>query len=518
MNKKKSFLIFLIILIPIIIFAWIFISIGKAIFSIDFNQFIPEYNEGSNNEIDNEIDIERNNNIEAKIYTKEELKVLLKNKIKEKNYSELASTFIMDLFERLYVTYPKWQQAYKDLPDISLFIVDNLINPLTYLESIELYPDGSEESKEIAKIGLGYTESGEDEKLHIKLIYDPYKKSSEEKHLSNLEALFHEIIHGKQMGYQIKLNEDTLTPKSETLFSVFIEGGATYNSRFASEYDAPPKTSIGFCNSSEKTCINYDKESGNGVDYILYMYAYEKMSYFLGYDTMNQLEQGLISEDKIDYLLKQKTGEDILTIISLACNTDDKDSALENLIKLEKIFLEDIKKDINNLDSYEKVKKYIDVYHNFKMKSFPKYGSKELIYKDKDDKFNSYFDIDSLDNLLVDKIIKYKVFNTFSSNNDLNRMAIKTLLNGNKYRYFEFNNIYESIQLPFHIDKVKYYYEEKGSNASLILTYPSKDECLVDYKGTVYLKIAFNKNKITSIKGVDPKKYANKKYKSVFNK
>ena len=508
MNNKGSKAIFIFIFIlSILTFIWVIIDIG-----LNFIDLVPGFDESKYTTIN------RNHNyIERKIYTKEELKEFLTNKINEKHFNDISRSFLMDILEKLYDNYPKWKKGYKDLPDISLFIIDNLINPLDNLETLNLISENDEKANEIYEVGRGYTETDENDKLHVYYVYSDYKNINDKSHMEDLEGLFHEIIHVKQLGNDIKLNRDYITDKSELLHKVFFEGGATYYSRFIAEYDSMNTAGYGYCKSDKSVCFLYEKETGMGAHYIAYMYAYEKMSYILGYDTMNNFELGQISEDELDKLLRKNTGKDILSIVYLSCNEEKKDLAINNILSFETILHEEMKKDINNLNSYEEVRKYIDIYRHLKIKSFPNIGYKESLYNIKDDKFDKFFNLDELDNLLINKIIEFKVIKNISSNVGLNRMALKALLKGHKYPYYEYNNIYDSLFLPYHLEKVEFYYTEKNSKGSLVIKYPLKFGMLNDYKDIVYLEFVFNKDKFISIKGVKPKDFKDKKYKKVFD-
>ena len=105
-----------------------------------------------------------------------------------------------------------------------------------------------------------------------------------------------------------------------------------------------------------------------------------------------------------------------------------------------------------------------------------------------------------------------------SSNEKLNKMAIKSLLMANKYKYYEYNNVYESLSLPFHLNDVRYNYTEKGSKGHLLVKYNCEFCNTVDYVNEVYLEFTFDSSKILSIKGYNPQKISNKKiFNTVFN-
>lgn len=452
-------------------------------------------------------------------YSKEELNARLLNIINEKNFDEVTKNFLIEIFDELYKSYPTWKNVYKDLPEINKYIYDNLIMPLKNIGHINLYRSSSKEAEEIRQIGTGYTAYDENEELYIDLIYDSFEEISEELHLQDLEALFHEIIHCKQLSNNMIIDLTYNDEEHNTLYRFLMEGGATFNARFISTYNNNTYAGYGFCKSDNSLCLEYNKETGIGGTYIMYMYSYDKMVYILGYDVINKYEKGLISDQDLRNMLQEKTNIDVFNIISKACNEKINDVSFDNIIKLEKIFLNQIKNDINNLDSYDKTVKYIDIYRNFKIKYFPKIGKKEEMYSANDDIFDDYFEIDEIDNLLIDKIIEYNIFKTFSKNDKLNRMAIKVLLKGNKYSYFENNNVFESIRLPFHLNEVKYNYSEKNNDGEFILKYPCDYFDYVDFDKVVYLDVKFTENEIKSIKGYNPQKIKNiNNFYTLYNK
>ena len=450
------------------------------------------------------------------IKTKDGLKKLLIDKINNQQFDNKVQDFIIDIFDILYLNYPIWQQGYKDLPDVNTFILENLIMVIPNIKTINLYLDGTDEAKEVEKIGAGYTTKDENDELYISLVYDDFKKKDDNKHLLNLEALFHEIIHCKQL-----MHEETYA-SNDSVRTMLLEGGATFNARFVSKYDSNTNIISITCNKDISTCFEHSKETGNGATYLRYMYAYDMLNYIVGYDNINKLEKGIIDVNYLSNLLIQKVDNNLLSLMANWCTVDmNDDNDFISLIKIEEIFLNEIKKDIENLNSFDNVRKYIDIYRHIKIKTLPKMGKEEVNTHAKEDFFDEKFNIKELDELFEEKIINYNVLNKFSNDSQLNKMAIKSIIKANHYNYYTYDGVYESLPLSYHLDKTMYYYFEKNKEGHLILKYNnpfySKDRW--DLFEIIYLEYIFNENKILSIKGFNPAQVNTiKKYYDVYKK
>ena len=110
---------------------------------------------------------------------------------------------------------------------------------------------------------------------------------------------------------------------------------------------------------------------------------------------------------------------------------------------------------------------------------------------------NKYFDTDTLDNMLIEKIEKSGAIEKFSSNKNLNKMALKAMLLGNNNAYTRLDTDYETLFLPDNISGTKYQYYEQNGKGHLIMTYENKEE------RTENVGIDFNEEKITHIGEAD---------------
>ena len=429
-----------------------------------------------------------------------DLKNMLTVEINKKNFPDITKQFLYEILDGLYKNYPTYYKVYKNLPPLSEYVAKYYIDHIRNIEYLDMYADGTPEADKIQSVGAGYWD-GEG----IKLIY--FDKDSifyTSNHSSNIEAMFHEITHSGQRYGQWQ----------NGIFALLVEGAATYNMRFTYDYKRHFSSNDSACNNINTLCAKYSKESGAGLDYLVFLREYGMLTYILGYDTMAKIEKGQLSNNAIKNMIISKTGynfyDEIDTLLTPIWSGSPY--SYDQAIKIEKMFIDVLYKDINALSTKGQVKKYIDVYRDYKSKYLPQ------IYKADGDEFKAssdatyeVLDIAKLDNLLADKIISTNIFPKFSSNANLNKMAVKVLLTSNDYFYSDTHDYY-STKLPFLLSDCKYYYYEKDGKGHLVLNYIDNS---LENERNVYFEFVFDQNKIISANGVaNPTKDSN--YKSLY--
>lgn len=152
--------------------------------------------------------------------------------------------------------------------------------------------------------------------------------------------------------------------------------------------------------------VAYTKENCQG--YLLEMNAYEKLVYLAGYNTIEKVENKEAPFSIVQDIISEKYGKekaaDFFKTMNnwyVEYNNNWQGEDVFNLaIKLEKLFLEFIKLDINNLKSENEAKAYIKFYEFYKTKNLPQVTdtiSGEQIT-------NEIFEINNIDELLYLKL------------------------------------------------------------------------------------------------------------------
>ena len=184
--------------------------------------------------------------------------------------------------------------------------------------------------------------------------------------------------------------------------------------------------------------------------------------------------KNVVNGEGLDCLKKsiaQKYGKDLavelFNNLETLINTDknQSDNEYNAALAFEKTCLKFVEQDINNLNSKEDVKNFIEIYRNYKCSLLGGItDSEETI-----DFTNKIFNLDRLDCLLADKIIKYDVLN-FSSNPNLNKMAIKSLLVSKKQPYHDKEGYY-SYYTTTTLDNALFNYTESDGIGDMTLYY-----------------------------------------------
>ena len=391
-------------------------------------------------------------NVKSKDYAS--LKQMMQEAIDSKDFSDLANQYLMEIFENLYENYPSYQKVYKDLPDVEIYIKNNLIDVIEYINSISLYKYGTPEADAISQIGDGYAEE-----MDITLIYGKYE--TDEEHLNDIERLFHEINHVKQEANNI-----------DGFYSIIIiEGEATFNEQFVQKNS--PRHSGGCTISADGKNIWYNKTTYAGNSYAMYLYGYEFLEYVLGYDIMSDVSNGNIGSEDLIELLYEKTRINLWDLVELDNWSDNPSQSYNYAKEVENTFLSSIKNDISKLDTNNKklVKKYINIYRDHKYRVMPSFYRTEFYGNWEDDLSYQELNLLEVDNALIDKIMESGIMSKFSDNDNLNRMAIRSILKADRCNYYKNDDVYQSMQLPICMDNAQYSYFEQDGQGHLILKY-----------------------------------------------
>lgn len=423
----------------------------------------------------------------------------LNNELDKKDFSQEARDLFKDTLDRLYKNYPEWQRAYKDMPSREQYIQVNLIDAIKTINKIELYEEDSEEAQELDEQGFasGFTSSD----FEITLVYKDPTYAEEFERQNDIERFLHEVIHCKQRN--IAFNTE-LFNGDENLKNLFVEGSATFHMKFVNRLTSQQRGMWSISNEDETSTIDYSKDNCTG--YLIELNAYENLVYLAGYDAIYSVEQGQ-DYSTIENAIASKYGEEkanniIATMVEWYNEYSENwqsDKAYNLAIKLQNLYFDCIKEDIQNLDIKDKdqIKKYMEIYRNYKLKNLP-----QIIDSNGENCTNEIFNIDSIDNMLIDKIIESDAMGKFSSNEKLNRMAIKSLIFASNDAYFEKDGIYDTIYLPYSIEGMEYTYSEnsKKDKGKLTLKYQNRGDI---NNSEVLLDIIFNENEIIQIAEAD---------------
>ena len=369
----------------------------------------------------------------ASIASREQLLAELDAELNKKWFSHVANDFFVRTLHQLYQHYPDWQNTYADMPRVDEYIRTNLIDVVAKINEIRCYEENSKEAQDLLAEGsaAGFTDSN----FNITLIYTDPATANEDVQNHDIECFFHEVTHCNQNN--IVFNYDFFNSDHQQL--MFTEGGATFHQKFVTQLTPDHGGSWSVLNENASRILEYQKSNGTG--YLLDLNAYENLVYLTGYNVIYGVEQG-DAYNTIEKTIAQKYGMEkainIMKTMDEWYNQYQKnwqgDKVYELSVQLQNLYLDCIKQDIQRLDVHnqEQIKTYMEIYRNYKMNNLA-----HVFDQDGNDITNQVFDIDALDELLIDKIIESNALEPFSSNTKLNRMAIKTLLFASNESYFE---------------------------------------------------------------------------------
>ncbi len=397
--------------------------------------------------------------------TYNELAEKLNAELAKKDFSDEANTSVQEVFDKLWKNYPQWQGVYQDLPSVSDYIQSHLIDVIQVIPDIEIIEADSEVGKVFLEAGEPLGVAG-NETNSIRMIY-----SGGEEHDEDIEGLYHEITHCKQ-----KIRDEEYFEDCKDLWEIIIEGGATFHEKFVNPINPEIYTTWTIANGSGTNTIHYKKD--NAVGYFFHLSLYENLIYLAGYDLMQRVDEKEIPIAEIKNAITKKYGQEIASEIwnnmqhlsNLYGDSKDIESeeAFECALALQKQCLQCIKQDIANLDTRDTsaITQYMDIYRNYKLKVLPQ------IRLDYETEITSgILNVDELDHALIDKIVSSNALR-FTTNEQLNRMAIKCVLFASSNPYPRLDNEDELIYLPSDIKNTAYEYVKDGL---LKMTYTTVD-------------------------------------------
>lgn len=165
-------------------------------------------------------------------------------------------------------------------------------------------------------------------------------------------------------------------------------------------------------------------------------------------------------------------------------NSHNSNAQYEQAIKTQQTFLKCIEKDIDSLNSKKDVEEYINIYRGYKLNNLA-----QVIDTDGNNITNETFDIESLDNKIISKILEYNAIPNFTQNKELNRMALKAILMASNEPYYDKDGVYKELYIPDNLDNTKYTYFEENGVGNIVFKSKNGEK----------LQISFNGNEITNI-------------------
>ena len=222
------------------------------------------------------------------------------------------------------------------------------------------------------------------------------------------------------------------------------------------------------------------------------------MVYLAGYDTVEEVGRGADFTSIFDRIAK-KYGKQMAYNLRLDLEnlffgylySNFDNDTFKLAIRVQNEIFDCIKRDIKKLDvkKPKQIRKFMEVYRNYKVKIMPE------IVREIPNHYTTtttkYFDTDTLDDLLIHKIIKSGAFPAFSSNKNLNKMALKTILFGTNSLY----TTYGYGCLPSSIAHTDYKYYEENGLGHMLMNYR-------DYNGPITMQVTFNEKKVLKVEEV----------------
>lgn len=420
-------------------------------------------------------------NLNEKKVAKDLLLDELNKELAKKKFSVRANNLLRDVLDRLYENYPNWRHVFKDLPPTDQYIRVNFIGAIKYINNMHVVDADSSEGKTALDNGSAYAFVDEDKDLTLY-----YEKETENYYENNLETLYHEVTHCRQQ----MVFDDSYFKGNEMLRDIIVEGGATFHMKFICKNTSDMGGS-GYIDKGDnsETKLNYFNNNGNG--YPFEKNIYEHLIYLAGFDCINKMELKKISLSDVKKQIAQNYGneaadsiwKELKYFLKIHAETVHSKKVFDEAVKLQKIFLNVVKTDIENLDTRNPVmvKRFINIYRSYKLRMLVKWeewiGDRLVVISD--EKFN----IDYYDNLMMQKIIDSGVVN-FSSDSSLNRMAVKALIFATN-NYYTIAGVDGFYFLPEDLENAKYTYKEYKNSGELIISDKSNK-----------IKIPFDRNKI----------------------
>ncbi len=378
-----------------------------------------------------------------------DLHAVLEEVMTTKNYSAEVKDVLRETLDTTFMQYNDLEQVYSvlGLPTKAKYIFDNFVSLFDKnIDTIGIHnPEDPAWQQIIPQESWGvrglYLMS--DRAFH-------FLRSDSEVEQS---LVFHEIFHSSQQNILQKYDE-------MYLYYIFVEGGAVTRTTVV---DGVTLINHGGMNLQDISRENYFVSIRSNGAFIQGVYGnfFEKLQLLVGYQAMEQYKvDGDI--DKIKHIIDSKygtgTANKILNNMKIIydysiSDYSDKLPAFNAAIALENTILKALQAEISTVNSREKATDYLNFYRMYKEKLLIKYyedivinnGSTVTYYT------NEKLNIDSLEQLLVDKLNSYIVLPTFSDDPVKNEAAIRSL----------FETTRDSLYGPYNLYNVEYKYHDQ---------------------------------------------------------
>lgn len=376
----------------------------------------------------------------------------LDEELAKKDFPELANDLIRESMYSIYSNYDKYKMMYKDMPDLETYIQTNLINVIAKkLKGINMIDMDSPEGQDLMDFAPAWVDSD----YIMTILYKDPKKATEEDKNELIQLFLHEDEHASN-EYNF---DEVVFDNDDDIRDLIMEGKSTFHQIFGTPLATKQEAS--WCISNSKGDISIEYGLNTGVGNAIQLYAYQNLVNLLGYEIMEKVGDtegvSLVKEElakKYGEETSQKLWKDLGRWYKSYLENWQSDKTCKLAIELQNDFLKCIMQDISSLsiNNKQQVRDFVERYRYYKLKAMPQVFDSNLRLCT-----NELFDIDLLDDMLIDKIEKSGALDKFSSNQKLNKMALKCMLYASNKPYIEGTRI---AYLPSNIQDTDYYFME----------------------------------------------------------
>ena len=305
-----------------------------------------------------------------------------------------------------------------------------------------------------------------------------------------LATLAHEVRHVRDRDGILYTSFPT-----NTMENIFFEGASNFHERHV----LPMATYQGAWQSvtnSKGVKILFDRETGGAYPY--YQSFFDGLVYLAGYNIVDAVGEGKTPaavKNEIANRYGQDIADSVWRILQKLPNdpkeTKSPDTLFALTLKYFRLLTKCVTRDIKNLkvNQPDEIRQYMDIFRNFKNKILP-------YIQDKNGSFatDQYFNTQTAERLLVNKIIASGALPRLYENKALNRQAITEMLYCDEYQY---RILFSREYLPPTIAQTQYTFtvnETGGEDAyEGLLTMSYKNE----YDDEILLYCYFDENETT---------------------
>ena len=422
----------------------------------------------------------------------EKLLKLLNVQLKKKKFSKLAKQMLRDILYYEMIYFPQWRNVYRDYPTTAAYVKENLIQVIPKISEIELIDlntkEGKRKKKKTGWVGQTINQKGYSK---ITMFYDLSDgNGSAYAYEQTLATLAHEVRHVRDRDGILYTSFPT-----NTMENIFFEGASNFHERHV----LPMATYQGAWQSvtnSKGVKILFDRETGGAYPY--YQSFFDGLVYLAGYNIVDAVGEGKTPaavKNEIANRYGQDIADSVWRILQKLPNdpkeTKSPDTLFALTLKYFRLLTKCVTRDIKNLkvSQPDEIRQYMDIFRNFKNKILP-------YIQDKNGSFatDQYFNTQTAERLLVNKIIASGALPRLYENKALNRQAITEMLYCDEYQY---RILFSREYLPPTIAQTQYTFtvnETGGEDAyEGLLTMSYKNE----YDDEILLYCYFDENETT---------------------